>query len=218
MHEFMIGQREEGGYSLAFASSRERLEKLSPQQIAQNTTCEFNPGNNCFRLESFGIPFEVSYQDGDVRFQGQEGIKPIIPWRLLLLNSLSEAKDLPVEGKWISYKDQPNGNVFHPAINSDVIEPMGRFYDNCDKQALRTSLAQLGFELVEGRAALTARGFFAPKVPVLLQFWDGDDEIPGNFQILFDAGIVNQMHIEDSAGLCELIKYLIVKHYDLAVL
>ena len=215
MDGYMIGPNAEGAYSPAFAASRQKLVRLTPRQISENTSCQFDQEKGSFVLESFGTLFEICYPDGEVQFFGQQGIRPIIAWRLLLLNHLSEAKNIPITGKWISYKDQPHGSVFYPSIRLNVIEKMARFYDSCDKEVLRTAIVQLGFEIEKGKADITARALFLPRVPVLVQFWDGDDEISGSFQILFDSSIATQMHIEDSAGLCELIKFLIIKQYKL---
>lgn len=214
MYDFYVGPDFEGGYSHAFSVSRQKLRKLSIADIIRNSRCEFDIKSNCFSLKSFNTRFEISYPGGDVQFSGQEGKRPFILWRLLLLNYLSAAKDLPAVKRCISYKDQPNGGVFYPNILTKVITPMGEFYDQCDKTVLQRALSNLGFIEKTGNATMTRQGYFAPRVPVKVQFWAGDDEIPGAFQILFDAGISEQMHIEDSAGLCELIKLVIVDQYE----
>ncbi|MCR4434392.1 MAG: DUF3786 domain-containing protein [Clostridiales bacterium] len=217
MYDYMKGPSQEGAYSPAFTASRERLRQLDPLEISQNTLCRYDSIKKSFSVESFGQLFDIFYPHGDVQFSGHEGLRPPIGWRLLLLNYLSAAKNIPLAGQWISYKDQPNGSVFYPSIKKNQIDPMGNFYNTCNKEALLTALAQVGFSVVPGKADITAQAWHAPRIPVRVQFWDGDEEVPGAFQILFDSSIAGQMHIEDSAGLCELINYLIMSQYKLVL-
>ncbi|GAB6154141.1 DUF3786 domain-containing protein [Desulfosporosinus burensis] len=202
----------EGGYAPAFMKSRENLCKLVPQSITEGSQCHFSNGR--FTIESFGRTIEISYPEGQIISQG-----PNISFdaRLLLLNYLSYAKNVPFSGQWVSYRDLPHGNVFYPNIKKNVIDPLGGFFANCDKDILRHSLIEAGFTLLLGKADIAAKGFFAPRIPILLHFWEGEEDIPSTCQILFDSTIRDQMHIEDSAALCGIIKNQVLSQYTLAL-
>ncbi|KJS49451.1 DUF3786 domain-containing protein [Desulfosporosinus sp. BICA1-9] len=201
----------EGGYAPAFMKSRENLCKLAPESISKGSQCNFSNGR--FTIESFGKTIEISYPEGQIISQG---LNTSFDARLLLLNYLSYAKNVPFSDQWVSYRDLPHGNVFYPNIKKNVIDALGGFFANCDKDILRHSLIEAGFILLQGKADIAAKGFFAPRIPILLHFWEGEEDIPSTCQILFDSSIRDQMHIEDSAALCGIIKNHVINQYTIA--
>ena len=209
MRKHMLSTSGEGNYAPAFAASRERLRKLTPGQIAESALCQFNQEKSSFLLDSFGQTFQITYPEGNLSFAGEPEKYPLLEWRLPLLNYLSAVKPIPLTGELATYRDLPLGNVFYPSIRNFVLEPLGRFYSGCNREALVKGLEQLGFELTDTKADLAAKGLFTPRIPILLQYWDGEDEIPASCQILFDSSAGSQMHIEDAAALCNLIKTLL---------
>jgi len=197
----------EGGYAPAFTKGRESLRKLMPQAIMDRSLCNYS--NGCFTIVSFGQLVEISYPEGQIISETSHSLDK----RLLLLNYLSYAKNIPLSGQWVSYRDLPSGNVFYPHIKKHTIEILGDFFSGCNKDILRISLVEAKFELIQSKADLTAKGFFAPRIPILLHFWEGEEDIPSACQILFDSTISEQMHIEDSAALCNIIKNQVVNQY-----
>lgn len=204
----------EGGYAPAFMKSRENLRKLLPQTIMERSLCDFS--NGCFSIVSFGQIIQISYPEGQIINLNSE-TSHSLDKRFLLLNYLSHAKNIPLSGQWVSYRELPNGNVFYPHIKKYIIEALGDFFSGCDKIILRRSLKEAGFELIQAKADITAKGFFTPRIPILLHFWEGEEGIPSACQILFDSTISEQMHIEDSAGLCGIIKNQVIDCYKLSL-
>ncbi len=200
----------EGAYQPAFAKSRERLQALTPEQIAARSGCAFVAAGCYFELNSFGTVFQITYPDGEVLYRDRQDESPTIWWGLILLNYLSSAQPLPLAGEWLSYRDLPQGNVFFPALKRDVLEKLAGYLQGCWEKLLQNQGCP-GFVLIPGRADLTLEGWFAPRLPVRLLFWEGDEEISPAVQILFDATAAQQMHIEDLAALCYVIKDLIEK-------
>ena len=200
---------DEGGYAPAFIISRESLRKLTPQTIAEESLCKYL--NGCFIIESFGKIIEISYPEGQIISQGSNS--PYSDNRLLLLNYLSYSKNVPFSDQWVSYRDLPYGNVFYPSIKKNVIDALGDFFSSCNKEVLSHSLAEAGFTLLPAKADISAKGFFAPRIPILLHFWEGEEGIPSACQILFDSTISAQMHMEDISALCGIIKTQVVSRY-----
>ncbi|MDA8233556.1 MAG: DUF3786 domain-containing protein [Clostridia bacterium] len=214
MYKHMLSSSDQGNYAPAFAASRERLIKLTPHQIVESSLCRFNQEKSCFLLDSFGQTFEIIYPEGDLSFAGQPEKIPLLEWRLPLLNYLSAAKPIPLTGEWVTYRDLPQGNVFYPSIRNFVLEPLARFYSGCNRKALVKGLKQLEFNFIDTKADLAVKGLFTPRIPMLVQFWEGEDEIPASSQILFDSSAGSQMHIEDAAAICTLVKTLITGQHD----
>lgn len=216
MFEFMVNPLGEGAYAPAFAKSRERMRQLTPAQIAENTLCRFDQAKKCFHLESFSQNFEITYPEGKIYFAGYPDKAPVVFWGLIVLNYLSAAQKILPDEEWVSYRELPEGNVFYPSIRNNELETLGRFYSGCNRKVLRETLEQLGFTLVNTKADTAAKGYFTPRIPVLLQFWDGEDDIPASCQILFDRSVARHMHIEDIAALCTVVTKLVIGRYNLA--
>ncbi|KAF0191912.1 MAG: hypothetical protein FD166_3754, partial [Bacteroidetes bacterium] len=194
---------------------RKRLRQLSPEIISKSALLQYNREKNFFIVESFGHRIEITYPEGQVHFKAVDEKLRSFVWELILLNYLSGSREMPLKNEWVSYRDLPQGNVFYPNIRNNVIEFLGRFYSDCDKGLLRDALSKLGFAFVETKADLAAAAKAVPRVPVLIQFWAGEEEIPSSCQILFDSTVSDQMHIEDVAALCILIKDLIIEQYSM---
>jgi len=204
----------EGSYSLAFGQSRKKFQQLSTEMISKATLLPYNSVQNCFAFESFGHKMEISYPEGQVFLKDYAEKNISIYWELILLNYLSHATEIPLQNEWVSYRELPNGNVFYLNIKTRVLERLGSFFSDCEKGMVKSILAGLGFTLLETKADLAASALFVPRIPVLIQFWEGEEGIPSSCQILFDRTISAQMHIEDAAALCILIKDLILRQYS----
>jgi len=211
----MSKNSKEGSYAPAFEQSRKKLKQLLPEKVSESALLCFDRTNKCFTIKSFGQEFAISYPEGQVIFQGQDKVLLSLDWELILLNYLSSAKEMPLKNEWVSYRELPQGNVFFPHIRNNVLEVLGRFFSDCDKNLLRDVLTKLGFDFTDTRADIAATAEFAPRVPVFIQFWEGEEDIPSSCQILFDRTISEQMHIEDAAALCILVKGLVLKEYSL---
>ncbi len=213
----MLDQGSEGVYTAAFTKSREILKQLSPLQIVQSTLCDYNSSKSCFYISSFGHTFEISYPQGEVYYLNSN-LKPAIAWKLILLNYLSSAKTIDTSGVWVTYRELPYGNVFYPSIQTYVLSPLGRFIENNDKSVIELKFSQLGFKQICSTADIAMTGYFAPKVPILLQYCEGEDNIPPSVQLLFDDSIAEHMHIEDIAALCSIIKDLLTDIFHATLL
>lgn len=199
----------EGPYISAFSKSKEKLERLKPGYIASSALCEYDYPKMCFYIKSFNHSFQISHPEGEISFFDSEK-KPPMGWGLILLNYLSGAKDIPAVGRWVSYRELPQGNVFYPSIKANVLDALSKYYNVCDKNLLTDRLIQLGFGLKNGPADTAAEGFFTPRIPVQIQFWEGEGYIPPSCQILFDLSISCHMHIEDIAALCGVVRDLVI--------
>ncbi|TYP57596.1 DUF3786 domain-containing protein [Thermosediminibacter litoriperuensis] len=205
----MDNKKNEGAYFSAFSKSRKNLARLTPQDIARSALCEYDGPRMCFYLKSFNHSFQISYPEGKISFLDSNN-KPPLEWGLILLNYLSGAKDIPLAGKWVSYRELPDGNVFFPSIKTHVLDVLSKYYTTCNKDLLRERLVHLGFNPEKNKADLSAEGLFTPRIPIKIQFWEGEDVIPPSCQILFDSSISCHMHIEDIAALCSVIRDLLI--------
>ena len=199
----------EGAYLSAFTKSRKKLKGFKPHYIAESSLCKYDNSKDYFYIKSLNYNFKISYPEGEISFSDSDK-KPSMEWGLILLNYLSGAKNIPLVGKWVSYRELPQGNVFFPSIKVNVLDVLSKYYGICDKKLLNDRLIQLGFSLKRNIADTVAEGLFTPRIPIKIQFWEGEDIIPPSCQILFDPSISFHLHIEDIAAVCSVIRDLLI--------
>ena len=66
-----------------------------------------------------------------------------------------------------------------------------------------------GHKADHGDISVTISAF--PRVPITLVLWRGDEEVPPNGNILFDANVSDYLPTEDVTVLCETIIWKLVK-------
>ena len=192
-------------YQAAFAHSRDKIGHLTPDEIERRSLCQFDVSGGCFDIPSLGQRFRVSYPAGMIKWAMTEKDVPL-DWALVLLNYLTSAKEKASAGQWVTYRDLPSGQVFYGNLERYVLKELSAWYACHDKNLLSAALDKAGFVPVLGSADLNMRIDFAPRVPVLLQFWDGDEDMPASSQMLFDRDAADQLHIEDLAVVCGIVR------------
>jgi hypothetical protein len=205
--------KNEKTYQAAFTQSREKIARLAPDEIARRSLYRYDATSQCFEIASLGQSFSVSYPDANITWANAEQAVPM-DWALVLLNYLSSAKEMPIAGEWTTYRQLPSGQVFYGNLERYTLKELGAWYARCDADQLRAALSKMHCRLVNASADLNIQIDFTPRVPVLLQFWDGDEDMPASSQILFDRTAAEQIHIEDLAVVCGIVKRWVMRAYS----
>ncbi len=101
----------------------------------------------------------------------------------------------PLTGEWISFKELPGGEIYYPAFRKRAIEPILRKYA-ANPQGLFTVLdKKIAKSVNQADAAVEIEAFSG--VPVLVEFWKGDDEFGAEANLLFDRSIARIFPTED---------------------
>lgn len=165
---------------------RRSLSPRDPKTLSQNTgalyeTLDDNSG--VFHVKVWNQPLTVSYP-GFVALHAQSGQAAAPPIQALLLYYFATADDAPLAGKWISFSELPDGKFYQQAFQGYTGAELGRTFQN-DKDAFIKAATRLGGEAQPlGDAAFS---FLAlPRVPVLAVLWQGDEDFPASYRILFD--------------------------------
>lgn len=196
-------------YKRAFQESLENFRKKDPMEMAGSNGGRYSSEDSEIIVKSLGQTLRIRYPEGEIFFQ--DGIhKPLWSWRLTVLNALSRADGSEREGKLISYRELENGNVFYSAFNREAILPLNQLVNN-DLKRLEQSSRFLGAVTERKDGCFSAVFNYLPHFPVYLRIWEGDDEVPGSANILFDAGANRYMHTEDIAVAGELVSKFLIK-------
>jgi hypothetical protein len=169
----------------------ESLKEQPRNVLCRNASCTVAPDGHSLTLPFWGDVFHVDPQAGRVLRHRRESREVIDETRSLLglfvVFYLLNATDIPPSGEWISEKDIPGGATFFRGphkIPTELIEK--RFSGNLD--GFRRRCEALGGRTLD-MADAAYRFILTPRLPLAVQFWDGDADFPPEAKLLFDRTI-----------------------------
>ncbi len=202
-----------GNYAGALAKGTSTFAAADPARMAALAGCSMaggratGAGSGTILLPCLGHLFEVEHPAGRVRFAGTD-LEPNGTLLIVILNHLARADGAPLEGRPISYRELPAGEVFWRAFVRYSIEPLaGHFGTRAER--LPVAARPLGGESIQTKADFSVRLPFFPRLPLIVQVSAADDELPGAANILFDASAPHYIHTEDAAAVGSYVGHLL---------
>jgi hypothetical protein len=198
-------------YREALSLAEEALKRVELSLLAQRAGAEFiRPATDaaglrlCFFNNAVlirpGTPFIIHNEEQQAEVPLEE--------KIVLCHYLLQAKGTSPSGKWITFRQIPDGQFYDAAFQQRTRGPfLSLFGDKPD--LFRASAEQLaGAPVTAGDAGM----IFAvlPRVPVQLILWQGDEELPPESTILFDATVSDYLPAEDIAVLSGMLVYRLI--------
>ena len=122
---------------------------------------------------------------------------------VLLLHYLLRASGRPLTGRRVSFREIPQGDLYFRPFRQRVILPLGR---RMEQDAEAVARAAAGFaEPASGPGDLALAARPLPYVPVHYHWYRGEEGIPWELTVLFDASAPDYLSTEDLVVLCEEI-------------
>jgi hypothetical protein len=139
-----------------------------------------------FELEVWSRPVRVSfptYQAYDSATQ--QTISPFTA--ALLLYYFTTADGTPPTGRWVAFSDLPDGRFYNQAFQGYTGAELARHFKT-DLTAFLGQAEKAGGIPQPGAPGDAAFYFQAlPRISLMVVCWQGDEDFPSNFQVLFDA-------------------------------
>jgi len=151
-----------------------------------------------------GRHFRVSSEG--VEAAGSEVEEPDFMVKIIASCYVLQAGSGELTGTWTSYRELPGGSFFHSFLEANVENRLAQVFDR-NLTALDRCARALGAEPHEGIGTgdRCLRFPALPTVPVLLVFWDGDEEFGASARILFDRSAPNFLDMECLAALAYMV-------------
>ncbi|MBW2513080.1 MAG: DUF3786 domain-containing protein [Deltaproteobacteria bacterium] len=162
---------------------RELMEK-DPGDVCQRSGCRFDSTRRCYDLEFWGDVYHIHPHEHRIRRFGEEVGTAHEYLYVFLIHYLLTTAEIVAENEWISEKDIPGGSTFFRGPHSIPTDRVTRTYQN-DLAAFGRRCRELHGEPVEmGDAAF--RFQITKRLPVVVLYWQGDDDFPPEARLLFD--------------------------------
>ena len=97
-----------------------------------------------------------------------------------------------LRGEWVPFGELKNGGPFAPAFQRGVVELLARTLSGHEALLERAAVKLRG-------ERISANGFQLPAfacIPMRLYFWEGDEQISAQANLLFDRSATDFIHVE----------------------
>jgi len=198
-----VGNPGDSPYDRAFKVACEALRSANIEERAGKSGAYFEKegGEHCLiRLPFFNRYCSLHFPDITIAHQ-DEGENLSLWSKLIILHYIIQAQGHPLAGEWISFRQLSGGEVYYPAFDKRSQKPLLRFF------AHRGDLLEAAGRALGGMKAPTGdRGTVItalPRVPIVFLLWNGDEELPSDARILFDASVSAYLSTEDVVVLAQ---------------
>jgi hypothetical protein len=163
------------------------LDACDPFWLASNTGTIYEPvgeRRGIFRLNLWENELSLSFPEFTAQIA--QSTKEISSMNLaMLLYYYHTADGAPLTGQWISFADLPSGRFYNQAFQGYTGMELARAF--CDDQLCFEQAARSlgGKQEHLGNASYSFRAL--PRIPLLVIYWQGDEDVHSSFQVLFDA-------------------------------
>ena len=189
---------------LMLAPARERLMGRSAAQLCANAGVT-QDGNGDILLPSLGEIIRVPTTDYVIS-------QPLDMWRhLTLLQYLDTADGTPLAGREIALAEMPGGLSRGSGFDKDISLMFAREFAEATAEDVERACKTLGGEFIPDKADVAAVIPYAPRFPVTVRFWQGDEEFPLSGKASVDANAVHYLTLEAAGGACSAVVQAIIR-------
>jgi hypothetical protein len=187
---------------------KQLLNKSLPELADRSGADLYN--NNILRLHLFDKKILISFPELIVSEEKTGAILPDAT-EALLLYYLITADGTPLEGRWISFGDLPDGRFYERAFQGytgvELIKYFGSDLENFESSGTKLG----GLRIAYGDSAFAFH--ILPRVMIAVIFHRGDDEFDSSCRLLFDASTSHYLPTDVCAILGSLLtrKFLTCK-------
>lgn len=169
--------------------AREALRRVGDYELVLRSGCVRDADGNLL-VPFFWREYLVSGDDFSVR-QADTG-EPVSSFiQSLLLTYLVTADGTPPSGRWIGFRELPEGLFYAQAFQGYAGDRLARELAG-GLDALRYAAKKLGGEPIGLGDAGYAFVIF-PRLSLAVVYWEGDDEFPSRAQVLFEDTAAHYM-------------------------
>lgn len=127
----------------------------------------------------------------------------------ILLYYLATADGTPLTGRWVSFAELPDGRMYNAAFQGYSGDEITRRF-GLDLEAFRLACSKAGGKSVDiGSASFIFQAL--ARVPVLVTYWLGDEDIPSSCKILFDESARHYLPIDACAILGSMLTQKLIR-------
>ncbi len=182
-----------------------------PEDVCRRSLASYDSHLHCYQVQVLNESYRVFPREMVIHKSDDRKAPLSIELRLLILQYLVKAKELPLVGKWVTEKELKNGEMFYRGVHSlDMFKnPLEERYGRGPDDFLEAGLSIGGDKVDYGDVGLEFQAL--PRIPVLFVLWGADDEFPAKVNILFDPTIEHHLALDTIWGLVRVITFKLLE-------
>lgn len=118
---------------------------------------------------------------------------------------------VPLTGKWISFAELPDGRVYDSAFQGNTGNLLVKTF-GLDIDSLRKACDSLNGVALSGFGDAAYIFPALPRIPLLVNYWQGDEDFPSTCKLLFDVSVSHYLPTEACAILGGMLARKLVKN------
>ena len=185
-------KQKENSLLVAYDKAAEILKGAEPELACRKTGATYE--DRTYGITFLGKVHEIRMSD--VSFLG-EGIPTIV--EVLILHYLTSMEDRPVKGDFVSFSSIPDGMFYFKSFKQRALDKLVSKFGKKPESLVAAAAALGGTRWTAGKYSSIIP--VLPKVDLVVQIHEADDEFPAEANILFSDNVVNFLPVEDTAFL-----------------
>lgn len=183
------------------------LKKLDPTDVERRSLASYDAKKECFTLKICHRDYIISPKEQLIQAANSPSEPPVFFLHLASVNYLIGAKNIPLDGRWVSEKEFPSGPLFFRGPHEMAAEKIEKKYGQ-DRDGFISSCRRVGGNQIKGGDVAFELLVF-PRIPVRLILWLADEEFPARFIYLFDRTANAHLHLDGIWAVGKLIEVLL---------
>jgi hypothetical protein len=189
---------------------RAALRLVLPEILAERSGATYQmigPGRGEFRLSLFDTPLIVTFPNLISINQNDDEMPVHI--QALMMYYLHTSDGSPLGNRWASFAELPDGRVYDQAFQGYSGNELAKTFGLDVDSFRRTCEKSGGIPSGAGEAAYIFQAL--PHVPLLVNYWCGDEDFPSNCKLLFNAQVSHYLPTDVCAILGSMLTKKILK-------
>ena len=185
------------------------LSNMDPNDVCRRTLCTYDTKESSYILSIWGEDFAVYPSECKILQIRNEDLVTDEFLGVFIAHYLLNAIESDIKNEWISEKDIPGGPIFFRGMHKIPTHYIAEKYGGAIQNFRNICQLRHGTSLDMADSAYSFR--IAPRIPVLLQFWDKDEDFMAECKMLFDRSISDHLALDVVFGLSVVVSRGIIK-------
>ena len=184
---------------------RAALRALPPRALESRTGAAYHArsaGEGDFELPFFNQTIRVSYPDFIARDAAADRPLNIVE-QAIIAYYFHEADGTPQAYRWIAFSDLPDGAFYVAAFHNHTARALLRRFGE-DMDAFEAAAHALGGVRMDF-AHVSFAFQVLPRIALMAACWQGDEDFPSSYRVLFDETVKHYMPTEGCAILGNML-------------
>lgn len=195
-------------YQRTFSLAAEKFKNADISYLENHPAINYNKQEGFIALPFFQRSYTITYPELTFSCPREPVISLVS--KIIILHYLINATHSASTGQLTNYGGIPGGSFYFPVFKRKTTDILLAKLGNRG-EVFKQAGERLGATTTNlGDVSFTIRAL--PDIDLTLIFWEGDEDFPPAYDILFDAGIDRYLSLEDIVVLAQMATKRILSH------